>query len=426
MSAPREALGTFDSAAVAAGRRIIVSFRNDDPSASSNVEHERRIAGLFERYGIPQTIGVIPLCPGRTRHNPYDDIAIPLGSNPEMVAFLRDYVARSGSEIALHGYTHRSNLLSRPSRREYFEFRRLSLSEQSERIRRGIELVENTLGVRPVTFIPPWNRLDMNTIHACAANGIHVVSSGGYSPTVEDIVSYGTNCGTDDLPDLIRQARRRKGQVFLNVLYHSPTTRSDEEIAMLERALESVAGCEDCQALTLREAVQRHREALEIVNEAAINVANQDELFGSIRARAAVYRKLAVAARIPLELQRAYERARILFQDADYEAARGLSREIEKGSRRLVFRSRALVVVTGMASAMAVEGLFAALALEGSTFVHAAAAFSGISAGALAAWHATAPDTKREMWTIFLLGAGAWLVGAGMTAMLRAFLAGGA
>src|SRR6188474_2526995 len=95
--------------------RIIVVFRNDDPSALSDLEHERRIFALFEKHGVPQTIGVIP----NVSVSPLDDRRCggekSLLENPAMIAFLRDYVARSGSEIALHGYTHRPNRFSNPA-----------------------------------------------------------------------------------------------------------------------------------------------------------------------------------------------------------------------------------------------------------------------------------------------------------------------
>lgn len=44
--------------------RIVVVLCNDDPSACSDVGHERRGAELFGRYGCPQTLGIIPFCSG--------------------------------------------------------------------------------------------------------------------------------------------------------------------------------------------------------------------------------------------------------------------------------------------------------------------------------------------------------------------------
>ena len=96
--------------------RVVVIFRNDDPSACSDVEHERKVAAIFDRYGVPQTIGVVPCHAVGDTHDPDGTEARPLESNPAMVQFLREYLARSGSEVALHGYTHRTSRRSQPAR----------------------------------------------------------------------------------------------------------------------------------------------------------------------------------------------------------------------------------------------------------------------------------------------------------------------
>ena len=110
--------------------RVIIVFRNDDPSAISNLDHEREIFAMFERCGIPQTIGVIPLPSLASTRDPHGKGEQTLLNSPDHIDFLSNHVRRVGSEIALHGYTHRTNRYSVPGRREYFEFRFLPLAEQ--------------------------------------------------------------------------------------------------------------------------------------------------------------------------------------------------------------------------------------------------------------------------------------------------------
>jgi len=100
----------------------MVIFRNDDPSATSDVGHERRIADVFERYGVPQVLGVSPNCAAYYWSNSRGTRNVPLSDNPRMVEFLRYDAARWGSEIALHGLTNRTNHLRRPNHRGHFEF----------------------------------------------------------------------------------------------------------------------------------------------------------------------------------------------------------------------------------------------------------------------------------------------------------------
>ncbi len=399
--------------------RIIVSFRNDDLSATCDAEHERRLAACFERYGFPQTIGVIPLSPGRTHRDPHARLAVPLEANPEIVAFLREYVARSGSEIALHGYLHRTHPRSRPARREYFEFRLLGYAEALRRLRAGLDHLEGVLGIRPRTFIPPWNRLDRETLRACADAGIKLVSAAEHTPRFGELVGYGANCGLEELPARLEALREVEGRVFLHVLYHSPTTVLPRDLATLERALEAVARCPHCEVLTLIEAVRRYRPEIEQANAAAYHVTPQDELHGSDRARVVIYRKVCRALHLPCALERDYARATALFRQGRYAELLAFDGSIERGCRQLLRRFRLLAVLGG-AVLGAVLGI-ALLAADTCALWPALVGSVGglLGLGGAASWWATAPDSKREAFVFFAVGAGGLLLGA-VTVVLAA------
>ena len=124
--------------------RILVCFRNDDPSATSSVKHESQVLEIFDRYGVRQTIGVIPLqhIGGATY--------LSLSENRGVVAMLRKWIEEGKAEIALHGFTHQGNpYVSVPSRREMSEFRGLTEAEQIRRLRAGVTILESTFGFRP-------------------------------------------------------------------------------------------------------------------------------------------------------------------------------------------------------------------------------------------------------------------------------------
>ena len=138
------ALGDHDSAQ----RRIVVCFRNDDISALSDADHERRIMALFDRYKLRQTIGVIPNECEQGQHDLYGTSYRSLESNPAIVSLLREWLAESKVEIALHGFTHQANrIVSIRERKEFAEFRGLTYEEQSRRIRQGRAICRSALGV---------------------------------------------------------------------------------------------------------------------------------------------------------------------------------------------------------------------------------------------------------------------------------------
>lgn len=404
----------------AGSRRIVISFRNDDPSATSDVEHERRIAARFEAYGFAQTLGIVPWSPGRTHRDPYARLAVPLEANPEMVAFLHEYVARSGSEIALHGYLHRTHPRSRPWRREYFEFRRLGYSEAVRRLRVGMEHLQGVLGVRPRTFIPPWNRLDADTVRACVDCGIELLSAAEHTPTVNGLVGYGANCSLKELPlRLAELASGEEGTVFLNVLYHSVTTVHPRDLDVLERALEAVARCPQCEVLPLIEVARRYRREIVLANEAARNVTAQDELHGSLRARAALYRKVFRALKLPCRLEQDYDQAAKRFYSGRYEQALALDAVIEKGCKKLLRRFRTVAALGGMIIGALVALVGASFGFVTPLLAVASPVAALLALGTVAAWWATAPDSKREVLVFFAIAAAASPFGAAAHALAR-------
>jgi hypothetical protein len=202
---------------------VLVVFRNDDLAGASDLEHELRLAAIFERYKVPQTLGVIPYCATDSYRNPHGTAHVRLDERPAIVDFLKAYVARSGSEIALHGFHHRTNRLSRPAKREFFEFRGIGYQEQHDLLRRGTEMVEQSLGVRPRTFIPPWNRLDADTVRALADLGYTIVSAGPFTEVPAGLASLGTDCALETFVPRLQQALASGRRIFLRIMFHSRT-----------------------------------------------------------------------------------------------------------------------------------------------------------------------------------------------------------
>lgn len=380
---------------VTCAQRILVIFRNDDPSALSNLAHEREIFGIFERFGAPQTLAVIPKIALTDLHDPAGCGERSLLDNTEMLAFLKDYVLRSGSEVALHGCTHRTNRHSIPSRREYFEFRRLSLTEQEGMIREGTQILERAFGFRPITFVPPWNRMDHNTVEACARQGYKIVSAGPFMATKPGLLSLGVNTDLHRFRDDYQAAKKGRSRVILNILLHS-STLTEKQKGLLIQALELVSNDDECKAVTIARAAEIAPETAGLVNDAARSFAPLHEVVGSSRAKAWPY--VAALRRIfGRDLVGPSEReAEEFYRRGEYLLCAERNRLADRASYLIVFSGRVAAMLLGVLLAFCSTRF-----LRPQTFSDAlsmAGAVIGLCAlGFLASRAATAIDTRREI-----------------------------
>lgn len=116
---------------------------------------------------------------------------VPAGLHPgpetQAVIAAMQLACRTGSEIALHGYSHINTLtparwrigrrISDWCRTSNGEFAGLSLEEQTRRVVEGKRELERVFGSQICSFVPPWNAYDANTVAACREAGICVLSA---------------------------------------------------------------------------------------------------------------------------------------------------------------------------------------------------------------------------------------------------------
>jgi len=378
-----------------AGPHIIVIFRNDDPSALSDLEHERRIFGIFEKYGVPQTLGIVPRMSLSNVHTRESGGEKPLLDNPAVTAFLRDYVQRSGSEIALHGLTHRTNRFSNPARRDYSEFQRLPLPEQQEMIETGAAILEQAFGTRPVTFIPPWNRLDENTVQACQEAGFRTISAGAYTAVPEGMLSCGANSDTVNFTAALTAAKESSRTVLITVLFHSNTKQAPEDIARLEAILETVSSDPACRCLTVAEAARQYPELLGVRNEAGRNEVRFATLKNSVRAKVWFYLQLIPLLSRISGLEKLQQGAVRLYQRGNYAEARAAGLLIDDKCRSILFSTRAAFLFLGTAGGALLAGLRIPEAVLPGLLSGVVPAVI-IAAGLLFSRRASAAATRRE------------------------------
>jgi peptidoglycan/xylan/chitin deacetylase (PgdA/CDA1 family) len=220
---------------------IRVFFRYDDYCATSDATVDNGLIALFGRHGLCCTFAVIP----RVTEGNYRDPQ-PRQSH-ELDACRRQALAdavRTGSiDVALHGFEHRSNGRGMP----HSEFRGIAHAEQAEMIRQGKAMLEDIIGRPVLSFVPPWNTYDENTLQALHDNGLGCLSANRYGPLIGTIQSMRFLPITVELPDLESavEAARNSGDAdpVIGVLMHpydfreSGDPRAQVDLAALDGKL---------------------------------------------------------------------------------------------------------------------------------------------------------------------------------------------
>ncbi len=149
-------------------QNIQLVFRYDDFMLGNDSVNDS-VLTLFQRLDIPLVLGVIPC-------DEHENFVI--DKDYKLFNKLKSGVRSGKIEIALHGLTHKRNT-------PYGEFKGLSLAEQSRMIRKGKNFLDSVFQCQVISFIPPWNSHDQNTVKALTTNGISIVSSSVYDVWTE-------------------------------------------------------------------------------------------------------------------------------------------------------------------------------------------------------------------------------------------------
>lgn len=317
---------------IAAEAKIYVVFRNDDICALNDVEHEKKIMALFEEYNIPQTVGVIPYVVENSIDINDTKFHL-LTENEQLFNLLKDQRRRGLIEIALHGYTHQTNRfhanLLRKNRKlysflkkckdffirpihhnnpyqrngsehkveswknyseyqgisgqdwflkltvkdgTYSEFKDLPYPEQFEKINKGKLLLEKWFDAEVVSFIPPFNSHDENTIKACESSGLKIFSSQlGCKDKMKidrcfNVLIIGANSCLRNFESDLKTAKNsileNNSPIVIVVLYHSWMYNSEEKISLLKKTLKTIRYTPEIEVITFRNLLIKYPQAL--------------------------------------------------------------------------------------------------------------------------------------------------------------------
>jgi hypothetical protein len=149
-----------------------VALRDDDACYFTSPERLRAVYDdVWDR--VPVCLAAVPLAigyerPGIPREHWHSGEAFALERNAELVAFLRDRMARGQVTIALHGYTHQDY----PNGSEF-----QASPDPERRVREGLAHLERILRTRPSIFVPPHNALSKRALTAVSAAGLNLLGS---------------------------------------------------------------------------------------------------------------------------------------------------------------------------------------------------------------------------------------------------------
>ncbi len=247
------------------GRVITVVFRMDDYSdaISSNVDAE--VVAGFERCRLPVVFGVIPYLPSKGSLSDQPDHDQPL--SPAKADRLRIIVDAGLLEIAQHGYSHRSVGAGGFSGNS--EFSGLSPDVQRVKIMKGKSLLEGLFARPMVSFCPPFNRYDVNTVRMLSAAGFTTLSAGGFCHADESmpLLYLPGTCNITQTVRAIESARlEQDSQPVIVVLFHpydfleEDAGRGFIHLADFHAQLAWVAQQPDIRVLTLSQASREIRD----------------------------------------------------------------------------------------------------------------------------------------------------------------------
>lgn len=197
-------------------KQINVVFRFDDYSALSSTDMELRIIDAFRKNQASITFGVIPfVVPGKI-HDPSPKDIVPLTSNKGDI--LKTASREGIVDVALHGYSHQSI-----SAQHQTEFAGLDYDSQVEKLRKGKDFLEEIIDAPVTTFVPPWERYDLNTLRALEKLGFTTLSASDVVATEDTKLSFlPASCGLPRIRDAVDAARSSSdNQPVIVVLFHA-------------------------------------------------------------------------------------------------------------------------------------------------------------------------------------------------------------
>jgi len=198
-------------------RQVYIVFRYDDYSALSATDMELRIIDAFHKNKASVTFGVIPFVTAGHIHDLSPGKLVPLAGRKKDI--LKAGFKDGTIDIALHGYSHQTIDAD-----EWREFSGLDYHRQLERLTQGKKFIEAMIDAPVKTFVPPWNKYDLNTLRALEELGFSTLSASrsGEAPRGADLDFLPATSSLSNLRDAVKSAKAfSEAQSVIVVLFHA-------------------------------------------------------------------------------------------------------------------------------------------------------------------------------------------------------------
>lgn len=247
----KQMLSDYKSVCQQFGKYSTIIIRNDDISALSSLDHEKRIFSIFKKYNIPQVIGVIPYvsencstCIGQNFHS--------IDSAPHIISYFSELRNNDLVEIGQHGYQHCSNYLHDMAYNNLSEFADLSYSEQYKKIYNGKIILESTFNQEVTIFLPPYNHYDKTTVNVLDNLGFLILSGGSGINDSCKLSIINRNASFSEVNEYLASDKSGLPPYFF-VMYHSYELKSDKDFQLLDSTLQSTINNPNIRFSTLTE-----------------------------------------------------------------------------------------------------------------------------------------------------------------------------
>ena len=238
---------------------ITIIFRFDDYSALSNTKLENQILTTFKENNSTLTIGVIPFVCEGNKEKICKQESIPLLKNK--LDILKKGINKGYIDVALHGNTHQT-IKEFPRS----EFLGLNYEQQFTKIESGKLFLEEKLGANINTFIPPWNRYDLNTLKVLEELQYSTISAGTKCVANPDskLNFLPNTCFIKDIELAIREAEQANcNHPIIVVLMHETDFKEINslqgiiDIPLLNKLINSLKLKHNIQLLSISQAIDK-------------------------------------------------------------------------------------------------------------------------------------------------------------------------
>ena len=222
-----------------------VVFRFDDFRLREDSLQEQMLK-IFEKNRIPLSIAVVP-------YNSDGTICYDSSYSSEL-AVLNRLCDEGLLEVALHGFSHSLRSVNG-------EFGGVSYNEQEELLSKGQAALSSLFKKKIVSFIPPWNNYDSNTLEILDSLGFKVISScltAGQVLSNVNLEYYPTSVGTFNAFSSFRKALEKNtkcsGQMVF--MFHSYDF-DDFTMEDLDELLSEVSSMKDVNCYTFSQLLEK-------------------------------------------------------------------------------------------------------------------------------------------------------------------------